>query len=271
MKSLRILSLVALFAFSAHAAAGKTEPRYKGKPLAYWVERLQTGATDTEQQQAALAVAAFGANADSAVPKLLELLDDRSPEYRQLIAEVLCEIAVDAKSVVPAMIKLLKEDRARDPKLVIEVLGTVGPKAKEAVPYLKDALKRDDAKIRLAAAGALWWVAKNPDGVPALVEVVKGEKSGCDENTFLRAVDLLGEIGPGAKSALPCAACQQIVVWRMVRARRRCHQKNRGSQGQQGECGTSEPARVSSIIPKSREPFAQPLRPISVHSKREEP
>jgi HEAT repeat protein len=200
MNSLRILSLIALVAFSVQADAGKTEPTYKGRPLAYWLDRLQTAPTDETQLEAANAIAAFGADAEPAVPRLVELLNDRSREYRWLIAgNALGPIAKNAKSAVPAMIRLLEEKRAYDPILVIEVLGNVGPKAKDAVPCLQKELKSENAEIGLAAARALWSVSKHPDVVPTLVSLVKDERL----ESFYVAVHLLGEIGPEAKSALP--------------------------------------------------------------------
>lgn len=202
MNSLRIFSLIAFIAFSVPANAGKNVPTYNGRPLAYWMERLQTAPSDDARREAANAVVAFGADADPAVPKLVELLDDRSPEYRGVIAHIVFGgIAKDAKSVVPAMIKLLAEKKG-DPKLVINVLQYAGPKAKEAVPHLRQALKHDRAEVRYAAAAALWSTAKNTDGVPVVVALIK-EKGSERKEFFYPAVELLGEIGADAKSALP--------------------------------------------------------------------
>jgi HEAT repeat protein len=234
MNCFRIFSLISFIVIAAHADAGQIEPKYKGKPLAYWVDRLQSAPTDEEQHKAAEAIAAFGADADTAVPKLVEMLDDRSPEFRGLISGVLATIGVDAKSVVPAMMKLLKEKRARHPELVIEILQEAGPKAKDAVPVLTETLAnekltkpairalraigpaakdsvphlmkmldRGDAEVRFESARALWNIAKHPKAVPALISILENVDKGIDTEIFLQAIDALGEIGPDAKAALP--------------------------------------------------------------------
>src|SRR5262249_31933569 len=135
--AMRTAVALLLLVFVAPAAlAQNPEPRYKGKPLAYWVQRLQKAEADKDQAAAARAIEAFGPDAVPAIPALIEMLDDRSPEFRNLVAGVLCRLGPDAKSAVPELIKQLQEKRAREPRLVMEILGFIGPDAKDAVPLL---------------------------------------------------------------------------------------------------------------------------------------
>jgi HEAT repeat protein len=152
-------------------ATNKPEPKYKGKPLAYWMERLQQAPTDEEQKVAAHAVIAFGADAAPAVPELLVMLDDRSSEYREQIADVLCRIGPGAKAAVPELVKLLKEKKARDPEHVLRILGAIGPDARDAVPTLTAAL--DDRELRAFAVAALCKMGPAAkDALPGIRRVV---------------------------------------------------------------------------------------------------
>jgi|GEM_PF-1847447 len=152
---MRIVLFAVLFAIASTPAlaADQPEPKYKGKPLAYWVDRLQNESLDGNQQLAALAIIAFKNDAAPAVPQLLVLLEDYSPEYRELIAEILCRLGPAAKDAVPVLAKRLKEKKTRDPKQVIRILGEIGPDAKETVPAIATML--DDPECRGDAVAVL--------------------------------------------------------------------------------------------------------------------
>jgi HEAT repeat protein len=159
----------------------KPEPKYKGKPLAYWVERLQKEPTDEQQRIAANVIAEFGPDAAPAVPELIAMLDDRSGEYRELIANLLSQIGPAAKGAVPDLVKLLKEKNARDPEHVIRVLGAIGPDAKEAIPTLTALL--DDRELRSFAVIALCNIGPAAkDSIPRIqrivLEIVADEEAG---------------------------------------------------------------------------------------------
>ena len=58
------LTLLVLATWCLPLTAGeKLEPKYRGKPLAYWVERIQKAEKIEEQNEAADAIAAFGLDA----------------------------------------------------------------------------------------------------------------------------------------------------------------------------------------------------------------
>lgn len=116
-------------------AADRPVPKYKGKPLAYWVERLQKAPTDAEQFEAAEAVIAFGPDAAPAVPELLTLLDDRSKTYRGMIVDTLYRLGPAAKDAVPALTKRLQEKKGNSEDL-IRILCAIGSEGKVAIPSL---------------------------------------------------------------------------------------------------------------------------------------
>jgi HEAT repeat protein len=200
--------------------------RYKGKPLPYWVERLQSAETDKEQLQAGEAIKAFGPDAAPALPKLVALLDDLSPDFRNLVKDVLCGLGPAAKPALPDLLARLKEKRCRDPQALIAVIGAMGPAAKEAIPVLEKALAdrtlADDAIEALCSIGPL---AKSslpairralpearergplvaslhklgPDAIPLLVELLDDDDPECKGASALA----LGKLGPPAKAAIP--------------------------------------------------------------------
>jgi HEAT repeat protein len=227
--------LIGLLCCQTSGAAPPPEPKYEGKPIAYWVERLQKAETNLEQTQAAEAIRAFGVDAGPAVPALVEMLKDRSPWFREMIRATLCAIGPGAKAAVPALIRALEEKSARDPSAVITVLGSIGPAAKDATPLLIAAL--EDPSLRREAVEALCGIgpaAKDaipaikrairsaktsesftpvvapvfllnelhklgPDVVPLLVEELDEEGRGYQ----IRSAEALGKIGPPARSAVP--------------------------------------------------------------------
>lgn len=169
---MRVVLFAVLFAIASTpaVAADKPESKYKGKPLAYWVERLQNEPLDANQQLAALAIVSFKNDAAPAVPQLLALLEDYSPEYRDLISEILCNLGPAAKDAVPVLAKRLKEKKTRDPKQVLRILGAIGPDAKEAVPAVAAML--DDPECRSVAVTALCGIGPAAkDALPGIRKV----------------------------------------------------------------------------------------------------
>ena len=81
-------------------------------------------------------------------------------------------------------------------------LERFGPAGKDAVPALKELLKGSSAKLRIAAASALWQIARDPAVVPPLSDCLK------DSDEFIRgdAASALAEIGPAARTAVPAMA-----------------------------------------------------------------
>jgi len=79
-------------------------------------------------------------------------------------------------------------------------LATLGSKAKAAVPELMKLLEDPNDDAREAAATALWKIERYAGVVPVLAERME---TATDYQTLIRVMNLLGEIGPAAKLAVP--------------------------------------------------------------------
>ncbi len=153
-------------------ADDKPEPRYDGKPLAIWVERFQKAETGEARNRAAEAILGFGPDAAPAVPALVEMLDDRSPDFRWSVGRVLGRLGPVAKAAVPALTRSLKDKTARSPSVVIEVLRDIGPEAKEAVPLLIAAL--GDEELEYVSACALCQIGPAAaESLPTLTKIIR--------------------------------------------------------------------------------------------------
>ena len=109
------------------------------------------------------------------------------------------------RPAVPILTPLLKDRSYRLRLVTARALAAIGPEARSAIPalgeMLGDADERNVPAAQQAAAAAL--VALRPNrkaDVPILTEIVK---SHLDLRTREKAVDLLGQIGPDAVTAVP--------------------------------------------------------------------
>ena len=173
----------------------RSEARYEGKPIAYWIDRLQKAENDEMRSDAAEAITQFGADAGPAVPALLEMLDDHSSKFRDLAIYIL-EVIADssAKTVVPALVKSLKDGRARHPDSVINVIGGIGPEAKDAVQVLIQAL--EDRRLWKPAVIALCRVGPSQkEAAPAIGRAIRDARARHEQlEGFFNL--LIGGLGP---------------------------------------------------------------------------
>lgn len=104
---------------------------------------------------------------------------------------------------VPALIDALKDPEARVRNAAASALWGLGPKARNAVPSLAEALADNDDGVRLGVVMALESVGRDAAAaVPALARAVRDR----DGNVRLWAAKALAKIGPPARSALPALA-----------------------------------------------------------------
>ncbi len=192
------------------SAEEKLKPRFEGKPLTYWVERLQNSGTDHDRRLAADAIVAFGSDASPAISALVDMLDDRSAGFREQVGWILKKLGPVAKTAAPALIKSLKEKTARSPKVVIVVLGAIGAEAKEAVPVILPALDDEDLALVNAAVEALCQIGRDSEEVPpAVAKAIRRAK-------VFRWIQLLPDLGEKAVPILvellddPLPAYRQI-------------------------------------------------------------
>ncbi len=201
MKHFYHLLLVLVISSTTASAAEKPVPKFKGKPLAYWIERIEKAETDKEQKEAAEAIIGFGTDAAPVVPRLIEMLDDRSWDFRGMIRDVLIGIGAGAKSAAPTLIQMLKEKTARGPAEIIRVLAKVSPDNKEFVPVLVASLE-DPESAYTAISTLLELDPGLKEAVPALIKLVE-KATPMDSAAARHAISAFRRLGPEAKQAVP--------------------------------------------------------------------
>ena len=190
----------------------RSEARYEGKPIAYWIERLQKAEHDDVRNEAAQAIRAFGPDAGPAVPTLLVMLDDHSQKFRNLAAYIFWTIGGQSpKTAVPALVKSLKEGRARYPADVIKVIGDIGPDAKDAVPVLIQSLQ--DIRLWQAATESLFKIGHSAkEAAPAIGRAIRDARARAENlEDFFKSIDAVSQVQVGnaiqpRRAAIPLLA-----------------------------------------------------------------
>lgn len=167
----------------------------------------------------------------AAVPDLVGLLQSKDIELRTHAARVLGSLGSCANDAVPALTELLTysatpeegrgaaervsgDDRLdetvvkdrmttstqRVKSSAAEALGHLGPQAEAAIPQLTTLLGDSDKEVRVRAAVALWRISGHTDGVQVLAENVSSKFM---DPTWHQQLEVLGEMGPTAKAAIP--------------------------------------------------------------------
>jgi HEAT repeat protein len=117
MRTAMLGATLALTLTTTSLAAQRTnkpkEPEFDGRPLSSWVKDLKADAPQI-RNAAAYVISGMGADAKSAVPALIESLDDPEAAVRFPVCVALREIGPDAAAAVPALEKLMREDRNDD-------------------------------------------------------------------------------------------------------------------------------------------------------------
>jgi len=126
-------------AVSAKTKTATEEPKFRGHPMRFWIEKLQ----------------------------------DRDDDLRGWAIRTVGEIGPAAKETVPLLRKALKEETRTEMRMwTAQALGRIGPDAKEAVPELAAALKDQESTVRLHAAEALGEIGAK-DALAPLQEALK--------------------------------------------------------------------------------------------------
>lgn len=172
------------------------------------------------------------ADAREALPRLLEILQDKSEAYSRARAEaivVVGKIGAEAKTVVPLLIGLFREKpqslhwgatrtlqqigvsavpalvetlKDQDSEVRIQALVTLAgmePEPSEATPSLKAALKDKEGKVRLTAVHILWEKSKDPIAFDTLIELLRDRDSAARDSAAL----FLAEVQPKHKATVP--------------------------------------------------------------------
>jgi HEAT repeat protein len=148
--------------------------------------------------QAVRGLGAVGAETRTPIPELtkalVEALKDKDARVRVHAVQALWRIDRQVPVVVPLLRDAVKDRVALVRLTAVETLGELGPEAK-AGPLLLDALKDKDPAVREAAVEALR--RTGPEGVPLLAKALAHESPAVRAG----AADALGRIGPPALAA----------------------------------------------------------------------
>jgi HEAT repeat protein len=143
-------------------------------------------------------------DAEPVVPSLVKLLENNQKNTRCDILRLLRDIGPQAKAAVPALTKALEDSDSGMRVIAAEALGNIGPEAKEAAGSLRAGLIDEDECVAVAAARALWFIEREKSGaIPILAHFLGVPDKGKGTMVALSAALALGEIGPGAKDAVP--------------------------------------------------------------------
>jgi HEAT repeat protein len=154
-----------------------------------WIRVLQQhleGNTSEDKEacrHAAQALGEIGPAAAAAVPVLTQALTARSVEVRNFAVDALGRIGPAAAASVPAILKEvdLPKDHVNYVPLAFfrllaaRALGRIGPEARQAIPLLQATLQSDDVAYRVAAAVAMWKIARHEAALPTLTAIIRDD------------------------------------------------------------------------------------------------
>jgi tetratricopeptide (TPR) repeat protein len=133
---------------------------------------------------AASALALMKENAASAIPALMEALDDESAIVRFAAGKALLQIGSES---IPPVVEGLKSPQRRVRLHCASVLSRFGALAKDAVPALANALSDESTSVRAAAADALGAMGKAArSALPELLKA-RNDKDSWVENCAAEA------------------------------------------------------------------------------------
>lgn len=151
-------------------------------------------------------LSAIGPAAKPALAEFITALGDADPQCRGDAAVAIAAIGADAADAVPHLQKMVTDPSAVDGLryAAAYALGKIGPAADAAAPVLRELASSDD---ELLATVATWAGLKiKPDdgsqfeaAIPMLRRALRGDR----EMVRLEAAVALGDIGPSAASAIP--------------------------------------------------------------------
>lgn len=169
-----------------------------GEGAASAVPNLVAALEDDRPKVRAYSAYALGRIGKASMPatdKLIELAFDKEALVRRAVLPALRRIDPPQEKTLPLVLKILEQG---DMSVIIPALGSLAEQGKDAIPKLRGALKHDKAQywacLVLAEIG--------PDAVEAVPEIQEVLKSK-EPHVRLEALVTLGQIGAGAKAAVP--------------------------------------------------------------------
>jgi len=205
-------------------------PDYSKKTVAKWIEALKDQENPENAAEARQALGPNGPYAKSAIPALIDALDERKLPIRSEVAETLADygppvltdlvqalkrpeflvragaieaikkVNVRSNESAKAVIDTLKDENPGVRAMAAWCLATTGGESDKTVPALILALQDNDYRVRAAVVHSLGTMGRRAEpAVPALEAALK------DKESIVRheAAGALMTIGPSAKAAVP--------------------------------------------------------------------
>lgn len=151
---------------------------------------------------AAYAAGELGPRAAELAPDLLEALHHPDSIARTTILKALGKIGPAHPAVVPGLIRALDFPDFADRERAAQALAVIGPKAGQAVERLRKSITTDIPAVRIQAAHALARITGEAEPGTSVLREVMVDPS-MEHHSRAWAVELLGKIGPKARSAVP--------------------------------------------------------------------
>jgi HEAT repeat protein len=231
------VALALVFPATVYQTAGwlRHEASFDGKPTNYWIRALKQERFLGHAPPAGDIGKTLREGGPEAVPVLCEIAEGPDENLRSEALLSLSLIGPDAKAATPVLVAALKkeENASRflmasdayakvDPDAAVDLLSTIvrdkqnasrcswaltallklTPDCRGALPVLNDLLNNaeEDPRPRVQAMLILWRLKQPGEPmIPALCTIVKDDKNPAG----VQALDVLGEMGPAAKQALP--------------------------------------------------------------------
>jgi len=135
------------------------------------------------------------------VPAYIALITDRDASMRANVCNGLGSYREQARVAVPALLGCLNDKNSLVRGNAAIALGHIGDKQAAVVQGVRRLLKDEDALARVQAAAACWRLERRAqDILPLVMKEAAASEGSLGQFTAIR---VLGEIGPGAKAAVP--------------------------------------------------------------------
>lgn len=147
------------------------------------------------QRTAIWSISLMGPAAEPALPVLIQVLGQTNG-LGGLAALAIGQMGPSRTQAIPSLVAALPVTRFE----AARTLGEMGAEAAAAVPALNIILDSVQENARLQAATALWRITHDPNLVDRVIQEL-GKRQGY--TTYKGFLNLLGEMGPAAKAAVP--------------------------------------------------------------------
>ena len=138
----------------------------------------------------------------SAVPLLVESLDDSVAEVRLAAAQTLGGLGAAAADSVERLTTLLTDPVTSCRQAAVNALGAIGPVAAEATQALTEAARKDNRKVRAGACRALGAIGQSNDEVLTTLAAALSDNDAAVRSQAARSLGGFGTGRPDVVSAL---------------------------------------------------------------------